>query len=295
MTYDYGGSVIHPYLGQIMLKKIAGSGAVTVGTQINIPHAAAMPRNPVNNSYYTGINSSAYTSGNNEGKRTPSVTITTVAQASWFTAANINSLIMTLDSYGNTDTWGIGLYDGNTTRVYDGAKCAQIQIRQQATGGPISVSIAFLCQYGDSQNPQTLYTQTSFTPPSVPPAGQVFDLTQVGWTTTANLIQSFALNIVRPQGYVMYDDGTFFAAGIASGMFGGDLTVTQSVLNTEYISSGFTLNIGAVGTSGISCAGLTLLDEAVTDVTMSPEMIVSQYSLYDQSAGGNPFVITSPA
>ena len=291
MVYDYGGSVVHPYLGRIVLKKLNGSGAVSVGTQIVVPHAAAMPRNPVNNSYYTGVNSSGFTSGNNEGKRTPSCTITTLAQNSFLTANNINSFIMTLNGNGDTDTWSILLDDLYNPLVYDGAKCASIQIRQQSMGGPIALSMAFLCQYGDSQNPGTLYPLTTFSSTTIQ-AGQTMDVTQVQYAGTADLVQSLAVDLVRPQGYVMYDDGTFFANGIASGMFGGDVTISQSTKYTATPGTSITINIGSTG-NGISCAGLVLLNEFIQDMTMAPRTRVSQYSLYDSASGGNPFVITA--
>lgn len=299
MSYNYGGDVVHPYLGRVVLKKLDGGGPVSVGTQVVIPHAAAMPRNPQNISYYTGVNSSAYVSGDNQGKKTPSCTITTVANAAFLTAANLNSLIMYIStgSYsatndkGNTDTWSILLDDLYNPLVYDGAKCASIQLRQQSTGGPIAISLAFLCQYGDSENDGSLYPLTTFTSSSIE-AGQIMDVTQVSWASTADKVQSLDVNLVRPQGYVFYDDGTRYAAGIASGMFGGDLTISQSTKYSTTPTTGFTLNIGTTG-NGISCAGLTKLNEYVQDLTMAPRTRVSQYSLYDSTNGGNPFTITA--
>jgi hypothetical protein len=118
------------------------------------------------------------------------------------------------------------------------------------------------------------------------------DVTQVQYAGTADLVQSLAVDLVRPQGYVMYDDGTFFANGIASGMFGGDVTISQSTKYTATPGTSVTINIGSVG-NGISCAGLVLLNEFIQDMTMAPRTRVSQYSLYDSVSGGNPFVITA--
>jgi len=158
-------------------------------------------------------------------------------------------------------------------------------------GGPIALSMAFLCQYGDSQNPGTLYPLTTFSSTTIQ-AGQTMDVTQVQYAGTADFVQSLAVDLVRPQGYVMYDDGTFFANGIASGMFGGDVTISQSTKYTATPGTSVTINIGSVG-NGISCAGLVLLNEFIQDMTMAPRTRFSQYSLYDSVSGGNPFVITA--
>src|SRR5580658_1844517 len=95
----YGGNVVKPFLGRVVLKKLSGAGPVAAGTQITIPHASAQPRNPMNISYLMGINSTGFPSGDVQGKRTPSCTITTVVKtSSYFTANLMNSLILSADA-----------------------------------------------------------------------------------------------------------------------------------------------------------------------------------------------------
>src|ERR1700722_13136605 len=127
----YGGNVVKPYLGRIALKKLAGAGPVTEGTQITIPHASAQPRNPLNTTYLSGINSSGFLSGDVAGKRTPSCAIATVVKtSSFFTANLLNSLILSTDANGDTDVWAILLDDLYAADVYDAAKCAGLHLRQ---------------------------------------------------------------------------------------------------------------------------------------------------------------------
>ena len=288
----YGGNVVKPFLGRVVLKKLSGAGPVSVGTQIVIPHASALPRNPLNTTYLTGINSSGFTSGDVQGKRTPSCTLSTVVKtASFFTASFLNSLIMATDGNGDTDVWAILLDDTYAPDVYDGAKCAGVQIRQFAHGGPIAVSMAFLAMYGDNENPGTAFAATGFTSSVVDP-GTVTDVTKVQYGGTADLVQSLAIDLTRPQAYVFYDDGTPFPAGIASGVFTGSMTLTQSVKYAASWNSSGTVNIGTTG-AGVALTAQVNRQEDVKDFTGNNRSIVRTYMLYDAATGGSPLAVTA--
>jgi hypothetical protein len=255
----YGGSVVKPYLGRIVMIKLAGAGPLAVGAIVVIPYASAFPRNPKNNSYLTGVNSAGAVSGDVPGKKSPSLTLTTVVKtASFFTAAFLNSLILATDANGDTDTWAILLDDKYLPLVYDGSKCAGVRLQQISQGGPMALSLAFVSVYGDSENPGTVFPATTFTATSVD-AGQATDVSKITYGGTADLVAMLDLNLVRPQGHVFYDDGTLFPAGVASGIFAGSAEITQSLKFASSWGTSGTVKIGTVG-AGVNIALLAKLD-----------------------------------
>lgn len=287
----YGGNVVKPYLGRVALKKLAGAGPISVGTQITIPNASASPRNPLNTAYLTGVNSSGYPSGAVAGKRTPSCTLTTVVKTgSFFTADLINSLILATDSNGDTDVWAILLDDLYAPQVYDGAKCAGIHLRQYARGGPIALSFGFTSMYGDGENPGTLFGPTGFSS-SVEDAGPATDITKVSYGGTADLVSAFAMDLVRPQSYVFYDDGTEFPAGIASGIFTGTMAVTQSVKYSASWSDSGVINIGQGG-AGVAITAHVNRKQDVKEFKTDSRTVVRTYQLYN-SSGGSPLSVAA--
>ena len=285
----YGGNVVKPFLGRVALKKLSGAGPVTVGTQITIPHASAQPRNPTNVSYLTGINSSGYPSGNVAGKRTPSCTITTVVKtSSFFTANLLNSLILLIDANGDSDVWAILLDDLYAADVYDGAKCAGVHLRQFAKGGPMALSLAFVSMYGDNENSGAIFPATTFTSSSGDP-GPITDVTKVTYGGTADLVQSFSMDLMRPQSYVFYDDGTLYPAGVATGVFTGSMTLTQSVKYAASWGSSGSIEIGQTG-AGIAITADLSLKQDVKDFKADSRTVVRSYQLFD-SGGGAPVTV----
>jgi hypothetical protein len=288
----YGGSVVKPYLGRVVMKKLAGSGPIAVGTQVVIPHASVFPRNPKNNSYLTGVNSAGAVSGDVPGKKTPSLTLTSVVRAtSFFTANFVNSLILATDSNGDSDTWGIYLDDKYLPLTYDGSKCAALRVQQISQGGAIALSMAFLSMYGDSENPGTIFVPTTFTSTAID-NGAATDITKVSYGGTADLVAAIDLNYVRPQGYVYYDDATLFPAGIASGIFTGSAEITQSLKYAASWNTSGTINLGATG-AGVSLAHLVKLDEDMRDMTIANRYVKRALSLYDSASGGMPVTATA--
>jgi hypothetical protein len=296
MTYSgYGGSVVKPFYGRVVFKKIYGSGPFTLGSQVVIPFASAQPRNPRNIAYLTGVNASGYVTGDVPGRRTPSLTVSTVLKQSFMTAALFNSLLMAVDANGDTDVWAILLDDLFQPETYDGAKCAGIQLQQSAQGGPIGMTMGFISQYGwvDGANENTgaLYGPTTFTSTSTD-AGEAEDVTKVSWAGTADLVSGFSMNLVRPQNYIFYDDQTLSPSGVASGMFTGNLTTVQSTKYSVTPGTSATLNIG-IATHGLACSILVKKDGDIRDFNMANRMQASTYTLYDSGAGGNPLVIAA--
>lgn len=296
MAFDYGGNTRKTVYGRVVLKKISGAGPVAVGTQFVIPHATAQLRNPDNNSYLTGVNSSGAISGDVPGKRTPSVVIATVIKtSSFFTAALIESLILAVDGNGDTDVWGILCDDLVQPETYDGSKCASIQIRQHSQGGPMTLQMAFLSMYGTMmgtpENPGTLFPPTTFAATTID-AGTVTDVTKITYGNTADQTLSFAMDMLRPQAYVFYDDGTIFPAGIASGVFRGNMVLTQNVNYTQTPSSAATVNIGQTG-AGVSFSNLVKRDEDARPFTTGNRIVTRTFSLYDQTNGGIPVTVSA--
>ncbi len=292
MSVDlYGGGVVKPYLGRVVLKKLAGAGPVATGTQIVAPHAAARPRNPSNTVYLTGINSAGYPSGSVAGKRTPSCVITTVVKTSSFFSANlVNSLILAVDGGGNTDVWSILLDDLYQPAIYDGAKCVLFRLQQSARGGAMNLTLGFNAMYGDSENPGTLFTPTVFSSGAGDP-GQVTDVTKVSLAGEADLVQGFTLELRRPQSWVNYDDGGLFPAGISSGVLTGTLTLTQGVKFSATWGSSAAINIGQTG-AGVSISAALSGIQDVREFQQDSRTVVRSFQLFNPS-GAAPISVSA--
>src|SRR5579871_4285912 len=168
------------YRGLVMIQNItSGSG------QVVIPAAMVSTNNPVNDAYPALINGSVYIANAVLGKKTPSVVISAPVKASWFTAAFINALLFSIDSYYDTDVFSVGIYDGALTRVFDGCKCVGITLSQNAVGGPILCEIAFQAMYCSDDGGSLPITPTSFTLGSTDP-GYLTPVSQVDFGSTAN-------------------------------------------------------------------------------------------------------------
>src|SRR5205807_2684211 len=90
---------------------------------------------------------------------------------SWFAGASGLNLVSDaiaaassfLDSGGNSSEYAVGIHDGSSLRVYDGAKCAQISLYQSAPSGPILMDMRWVCIYGDSEKGAATVPSTSCT------------------------------------------------------------------------------------------------------------------------------------
>jgi len=287
----YGGKVVKPFLGRIVLKKLAGSGPLAVGTLVVIAHGAAFGRDPENNAYFTGVNGSGSVSGDAPGKYTPSLTISAVLKANFWTANFVASAILATDANGDSDTWAILLDDGFGTEVYDGAKFAGLRVQSNAQGGGKVLTLAALAMYGPGKNDGSIFAATTFASTSVP-GGQVLDVTKTTYGGTADLVAGVDVNFVRPQGYVYYEDNTRHPLGIASGIFTGSAMITQSLKYASSWNTSGTLNIGSTG-AGVSMAFLVKRDEDVSDMTIANRYKQRTYSLYDSSTGGMPVAVSA--
>jgi len=277
------------YLGSVILKKTAGSGSVTVGTQFVIPSAMISANNPVNTSFPALINSDSSIRNATLGKRTPNITITTMLKASFCSSALFNSLLFTSDANHDTDTYAVILVDGEgNVRQFLGSKCAGISIACQGIGGPISIQFSFLSQYGDNDGSAVTYTAAT------PDPGYLTPVSLVDFNSTADGVTAFSINLLRAQGYVFYLDGTLFSAYVASGMFSGSLTLSQSPRATTVPTTGCTIKLGTAG-SGIQVASALVLNAFKRDMAASLGSISNSYSLVDLSTSGTgvPCVITS--
>ncbi len=266
--------------------------APTSGTQVTVTAMRGIPINPTNQAYPSVVNSSSYPSVTVSGKKSPRVALSMCAHSTWFTAANLNDLIQTLDSEGDTPDFAVCLYENSTLtynnyasagrRVYDGSKCESISIFQNAMGGPIGVEVSFVSKYGDSEQ-TTPTTFTSFATLS----GNLFSVANVTFGT-ATLVRSWRLNLFRGQGHVYFLDGTLYPSEVASGMFSGSLTLEQSPKGVAPSTSEVvTVASGPVFTMTNSLK----LDDRRADLDIGLGNVLRAYTLFNTS-GGNPCVIS---
>lgn len=292
MSDLYGGNVVKNHLGRLVIKKLAGSGPLAVGTQIVIPHASGWPRNPKNISFLSGINSSGGLSGDVQGKYTPYLSFQTVIKtASFFTANFVNSAILSTDANGDTDTWSVLFDDKYQPAIYDGVKFASMRIQQMAQGGPMILTMAGIAMYGDSMNPGTLFPLTTFTSTSTD-AGQVTDVTKISFGSTADLVSMLDMTLIRPQAHVPYDDGTYFMSGVTSGLSSGNVELVQSPKYAASWGSTGTVNIGTAG-AGVSIAMLIKNTEDIRDFVIGTRLKRRAFAFYDGATGGIAIAATA--
>lgn len=225
-----------------------------------VPSMTVNPRNPFNKGYPGLVNSSSYPSTVVYGKKIPTITISTVAKVSngsWFTPTNINNLLFSLDSDGNTKNHTIILYDLSTIqygppagnapgglsyvghygygpgcdashkgmRIFEGCRCTGMSMRQSAMGGPIGIDLGFKAIWGESEGPGVnTYTNA---PPATDP-GYLMDVASVAFGTSSAYIRSWGNSVIRGQGEQGYADQTYFANDIVSGMLSGSFTSEES-------------------------------------------------------------------
>lgn len=283
--------VSRDFLGWAAIKKLEGSGPISTGTQVNIPAALVSPRNPENISIGSVINAANYPTVSIRGKKAPVITVQAPIKANWFSANLLNSLVMSLDSCYNTDLWSVAVApDTGTPRVWDDCRCTSVSLSQDSVGGQINCTMQFVSIYGENEKT----TPTTFIAPSAPSSGSLVDVAHVDFNSTADFVKSWSLILSRDQTYVYEIDGTYYAAGIASGMFGGSLTLTQSPRATTVPSTSFTVRIYTAGDvpSGtkvtIACTGLLL--DTIRDHTPGLGFYIRSYALV--SMGGVPVTIS---
>lgn len=276
------------------LKQFLGAVSIidTVGSlTYTVPSASASPRNPLNFGYPGLVNASGFPSTLVQGKKSPSITLSTVAKASWFTATFLNNLLFTLDSDNNTRNHTVVLYDNSGIqygvadsshkgmRVYTGCRCTGVSLYQTAVGGPVGVDIGFAAITGESED--STVNSTSATIPSTS-AGSLFNISQVAFSTSTAYVRSWRLNLVRGQGPQFYADGTLYANDIVSGMASGSLTVEQSPLGSDMGSAQtITFSSGPVFTLAFN------KDESVQDFSIGLGNVMKAYTLF-KSDGTNP-------
>lgn len=269
--------VTKPFVGFINLQK-AGAGA-----GIYLPISVARPANPQNNIIPALVNKSVYPSVYIKGKRTPSVTIQTIAKASWFTAANLNDLIVSLDSNYDTAYYNVILYDGNSTRVYDQSRCTRLSLYQQATSG-IGVEMEFLTVHGESEG-----VGSTMSPPANPDAGIAFGPADTTFTG-ANGVYNWRADLIRGVGWLQVLDGTVYADSTVDGMFSGKFQLTQTPKATQVPTTSCLVGIGSIPTVNLA---MTLLYEGL-DWSQEPVIgsATRYYTLIDAVLGGNPSVFS---
>jgi hypothetical protein len=231
---------VKDFLGYAALKKISGSGAITAGTQVNLPVTLVQPRNPMSISFPDVINSSAYRTVSLLDKKLPTLSLTTYVKSNWLSANLLNSLIVTLDGGYDTDVWSIAVAsEDKTTHVWDDARCSALRLSQSSYGGPLQMSLDFVATYGDSEKS----SPATFTTPTAPSTGSLIDVAHVDFNNTASQVRGWTLNITRAQTPVYFIDGTYYSACIASGPLLGMLTLTQSASAVTVPSTAATIRI----------------------------------------------------
>lgn len=289
-------------VGYVLMKKTAGGATPAVGTQLLIPVIATQPRNPLNNQYPQGVNKSMFTTNLIKGTKTPSIAFQSYLKTSYVTPAFLTSLIDSFDTNQDSDTWAIYLNDGTqsatwSNRIFDGCKCAAMQIAHSKAAGGTTIECAFLAQ--------TASGSTSFTLTGLnPDAGEFFNSSQVDYGglfnidgsglagSTADFVRGWRLNLMHGQAYNMYSNGTLDPAAVSSGKYGGTVQLEQTPLYAISPSSSFVVRIGPSGSPAVTATCLVNLDEDVYDVAGGFGTLLRTYTLYDNSAGGNPCVFS---
>lgn len=287
---DFLGSVIIQQLGTVS----------SAFTPIVVPALRVQPRNPLNRKYLPSINRSSYPTQRIQSKRTPHIALDGAFKPSWTTSLLLNNLLQTLNVNGDTAMYSIGLYQATAGlfRSWDFARCSQIELSGDATGGPIHITMDFLSCGGESElaggTLNGFVAPTFATSSLVVDPGELTNVTQVTWgaTPTVTQVHAWTLTIVRAQTFQFFDDGTIFPADVTSGQLSGVLTVEQSPNAASILSTGGTLQIGSVG-AGVIFNFLLSEDDLVQEKQSGLGTVVRTYSLYDAVNGGNPIVITA--
>lgn len=313
-TPPTGVNVTHPFLGKIVLQKISGSGPMIAAAKVLVPTAKASPSNPLNNSYPGAVNASAFPSLKVYGKRSASVGLTANVKASWLNATLIESLLLATDTAGQTDYFSVLLDDNYNPRSYDYSRCTHLSLYQSGSGGPVMCEMGFLTRFGDNElhwlianggvlpDGETvvdvpLSGYTGF----APDAGLLDDVSTVdfGSPSTASLVRSWRLNLLRGQGYADFQDGSPWPKDIATGMFGGTLMIEQSpvagaiVPGTTMTIRLHTRFIGSVSyPKGLSINLALSQDTQQMDEDISMGNMVRTYTLADLASGGCPVTVT---
>ena len=316
---------IPSYQGYVALQKTGGVGyPATPAVQYGFAAARIIPVNVLANMYPGVIGASSYPTVAYAGKKRAGYTIFAYCQPPKTGASNIvygmdaalfNALLFNLSgSPAATDKWSAKMYNTLQTRTWDWGRCSHVVIQGSGSGGGVVVQMGFLSRWGESEAPfgTTLpdgeavpAAPTWFTPTAAELAGELDDVTDYDFrsdtksagsagagTFTADQVRSFTLHLVRGQGYVDYLDNTRSPKEIATGGFTGGLTLEQNPVASSIPSVSSTLrlhsNQGAAYTKAVKFALLLKEDSHDQPMDAGIETRVTNYTLYDQSAGGNP-------
>jgi len=291
------------FRGWLALKKTSGlSTNPSIGTVYQMPAAEVQAVNPDNLVAPAVVNATSFPSVDAAGKKTPQFLFRTYAKATWFSAVLLNSFVNNLNSTNGTyqtDGYAAALNNVFETLVYDVSRCQYVQISQAAASAPVLLESMWRSVYGDSEAP----TPTDFTEPSTADGGQLVNVSQVGWTGFDE-VQAFTLTLMRPQAWVLYDDGTFYAVDIASGGFGGTLQVVQSPTFNETAGGGANnqsgsgvVSVGSTG-AGVEFSMLLRRSQIVRPLRTTFGQMITSYDMRDVgqvsgTGGGNPCSMTA--
>lgn len=287
------------FLGGGSLLKTAGqnSFAPLAGAQIDIP-GTYDPNNPDNWTYPPMLNAAAGQVNGVRGKLTPFFTIVS-CWGTWLTAAILNDLLggsaSWLDSFFDTSEYALNMHEpvlGN--RIFEGGKCAGVDITYNAAGGPIAVAFHFPAIFGDNAGslPSFAAYQTF--------AGEFYNTSNVSLTdlsgTAFDQMDTTTISLVRAQQQQQYSDGTLNPTAVTSGATGGVVTVVQSkTYQVETPVNGLTFTIGGSGT-GVRIRTKLNRDNQRAPFQVGRSSWLKQFSIVDFTAvafggGGYPYSI----
>lgn len=321
---------VKPIYGFVGIQKTGGTATALGTTQRNILCMEASPFNPDNNSYQSVIDASGYPAVDTPGKLTPTARLVSCYKPyngtnGWCDAQLLNSLIISVGTDTSvtpninkqTDKFALAFKDDRAVgsgglRVWDWSRCNRITFSQEATGGPVMVTMDFLSRWGDAQEApsnavysttlpdgEVVGTAPTWTTPSGPDSGRLTNVGNVSFGGTLDKVRSWTLTFVRAQVPEFYVDKTYYAKDISSIGFSGILDVVQSAdAGTVIESTGSpTLDIATDATAttggGIHFALKVKRDNRSYSLTPALGTAVRTYSLYDFSSGGNPATCTA--
>jgi hypothetical protein len=209
------------------------------------------------------------------------------ADTSWFTARLLNSLIIEKDANGQAVEYNMMASDADTSYIYWGGKCSQIDLEWLADLRILRVIMDFMFRGGDSEHPEGVVLPT-FTLPTAHDKGELINMGAVTFLDTATVVQSWKLTLRRENAWGYNSNSkSVFPGGVVTGRLGGQFSMSQPPTRTAP-ETGAVIEIGAPGT-GVEI--LLALSENNTARAMEDNETTT-WKLFNMETGGSPITIS---
>lgn len=286
------------FVGYVRAKKISGSASyVANNTLFNIPTYNVGRPEPRNFNYAAMINNTGWTVNYVRGRNTPSIGFDTAIHTGWIgtsattpTAANVlNSWIASYDSNNDSDKYSFLSNDGGgNSLTQDGCRCTSLVLSGTGAGGGFGVQTSWLATTNSGV--------ASFSGSYATVPGTFADVASMDFNATATEVDSWALTLVRGQGYNMFfNPGSYDPYDVDSGMLGGTLELVMNPNAATVPSSTFTVRIytdSGLGTRILTATAKINLDTVVYNMSAGLGRTRRLYTLIDSSSGTIPIAFS---